>query len=201
MITILTMMIVCKYLQSPIIMSAPESQPIEQNNIILHVKVTLENHFDSNLTWQHLNDLSTHPVVRPHVLLSNPKEVLQWSLPTCSEKGGSDERHWEHVVSHRHNGQTQTVPLVWVSQTLPSLSALQSTKSWLKSGLVYQEMMKHGLIYLCCSCPRCHLALQCFAQDNLLHHIKLLCSFALSSTKSLFLNEKWQQLKVTIEDI
>lgn len=38
-----------------------------------------------------LNQLSTYPVVRPHVLLSNPKEVLQRSLPTCSETHSSDE--------------------------------------------------------------------------------------------------------------
>lgn len=38
-----------------------------------------------------LNKLSTYPVVRPHVLLSNPKEVLQRCLPTCSETQGSDK--------------------------------------------------------------------------------------------------------------
>lgn len=53
-----------------------------------HVMVTL-----------HVHKLSTYPVVGPHVLLSNPEEVLQWSLPTCSETHSSDDLHSENAVT------------------------------------------------------------------------------------------------------
>lgn len=111
----------------------------------------------------------THPVVWPHVLLSNPQEVLQWSFPTCTaETHSSDEPHWEKrscTITTK-----QTVLLVWVFYIykLSGLSTPQSGQSWLKSVLVCWEMKTHGLIRLHCKRLRRRLVLFLFAQDNLL---------------------------------
>lgn len=72
-----------------------------------------------------LNQLSTYPVVGPHVLLSNPKEVLQRSLPTCSETHSSVELS----MLHNCNARTQTALVVRRSLALLGLSARQSTQS------------------------------------------------------------------------
>lgn len=136
-----------------------------------------------------LNKVSTHPVVRPHVLLSNPKEVLQWSLPTCSETD-SDELHRKYEVTQSQCTNSNCAVSLSFLETLFSLSTWQSTQSWLELVLVYQEMMTDGLIHLHGNCLPCHLAPQCFPQDNLLNYISVLC---LWSYHPLIANRKWTE--------
>lgn len=91
----------------------------------------------------------TYPIVRPHVLLSNPKEILQWSLPTWAETHNSDTKS--------HKPDFAKPPWTYVRCKLLGLLFLKDDKAWTHLSLLklseVSTMLRsrwHYIKHLCC---------------------------------------------------